>query len=343
VSDVLSQSEIDELLNALNTGDMEDESPKKAISSTESSLDEIDPESKKEKNIKIHDFRRPSKFAKDHLKTLHIIYENYARLLNNYLSGFLRASISVEVLAVEPLTFYEFNNAISTPAVLGIVNLKPLPGSIIIDISPNIAFAIIDRVLGGLGVGVDKIREFTEVEMALLERVMKNFIDAMRESWENIIEIQPYLEKIETNVQFAQLVSPNEITALATLSIKISGTEGMVNVCIPHMVVEPVVPKLSTKFWFSTTEKTTQKEVKESIQSKIQKTYVPLKAVLGRTEISVHDFLDLKEGDVLPLDSKVHADVEVFVGELMKFYAKPGLKKNKMALKINKVLLREED
>ena len=329
MSDVLSQSEIDELLNALNSGDVD--------AKEDSAMNED------KRNIKLHDFRRPSKFAKDHLKTLNIMYENYARLLNNYLSGHLRASVNVEVLSVEPLTFYEFNNSISNPAVLGIVNFSPLSGSIIIDVSPNIAFAIIDRVLGGFGKGVEKIRDFTEVEMVLVEKMMKNFAEVMKEPWENIIDINPKLEKIETNVQFAQLISPNEIIALITLSVKVAETEGMVNICIPHMVVEPIVPKLSTKFWFSTNENASTSEYKETINSKIQKTYVPIKAVLGNTDITVDEFLQLSKGDVLLLDKKVDTDIPVSVGDLLKFYAKPGVRKNKLALKINKVLTREEE
>lgn len=329
MSEVLSQSEIDELLNALNSGEVD--------SKEESTLDD------EKRNIKLHDFRRPSKFAKDHLKTLNIIYENYARLLNNYLSGHLRASVNVEVISVEPLTFYEFNNSISNPAVLGIVNFSPLSGSIIIDVSPNIAFAIMDRVLGGFGTGVEKIREFTEVEMVIVEKMMKNFAEVMKEPWENIIDIDPQFEKIETNVQFAQLISPNEIIALVTLNVKVAETEGMVNICIPHMVVEPIVPKLSTKFWFATNENVTKSEYKETINSKIQKTYVPIKAILGNTDITVDEFLQLSKGDVLLLDKKVDTDISVSVGDLLKFYAKPGVKKNKLALKINKVLTREEE
>jgi flagellar motor switch protein FliM len=329
MSDVLSQSEIDELLNALNSGDVD----VKAEASS----------SKQQKKIKAHDFRRPSKFAKDHLKTFNIIYENYARLLNNYLSAYLRAGVQIEVLSVEPLTFYEFNNSISNPAVLGIVNFSPLPGSVVIDLSPNVAFSIIDRVLGGGGVGLEKVRGFTDVEIVLVEKIMKGFVDVMKEPWETIIDIQPRLEKIETNVQFAQLMSPNEIIALVTLSIKIGDAEGMVNICIPHMVVEPVLSKLSTKFWFSTVEKGSTKELKATIHSKIEKMYVPIKAILGKSEITVNDFLELREGDVLPLETHVNAEIQVKVGELLKFYARPGVRKNKTALKISRVILREED
>lgn len=329
MSEVLSQSEIDDLLKALTSGDVD---VKPDADSAE-----------QKKKVKVHDFRRPSKFAKDQLKTLRIIYENYSRLLNNFLSGYLRSNVQIEVLSVEPLTFSEFNNSITNPAVLGIVKFSPLKGSVIMDVSPNVAFAVIDRVLGGVGQGVEKIREFTEVEMVLIERMLKNFIQSMVEPWQNIIELKPSLEKIETNAQFAQLISPNEIIALITLSIKMGDAEGMMNICIPHMVVEPVTSQLSTRLWFSNISANTSEEQKGALHTKIEKTPVPVKAILGTTDILVYDFLDLRKGDVLPLKTNVNTEVQVMVGDLLKFYARPGVRKNKLALKITQVIRGGED
>lgn len=329
MGDILSQNEIDDLLKALNSGEID--------------VQEINTSAQIEKKIKVHDFRRPSKFAKDHLKTLNIIFENYARLLNNYLSGYLRTLVQVEVLSVEPLTFYEFNNSISNPAVLAIVDFSPLSGSIIYEMSPNIAFAIIDRILGGKGAGIDRVRGFTEVELVLVERIASNMVNLMKEPWETITPIRPRLEKIETNVQFAQLISPNEIIALITLSTRVGDTEGMINICIPHLVVEPIVSKLSTRFWFSMIEKESSDETKESIKMKIEKTFVPIRAILGNTQITVMDFLELRVGDVLPLDKNINADIEIHLGNLIKFHGKPGVKKNKVSVKITDVILREED
>lgn len=329
MGDILSQNEIDDLLKALNAGEVD--------------VQEINETQSKEKRVRPHDFRRPSKFAKDQLKTLSIIHENYARLLNNFLSGYLRSPVQIEVLTVEPLTFYEFNNSISNPAVLAIVDFSPLPGSIIFDISPNIAYTIIDRILGGKGTTLERMRGFTEVELVLLERIVSKFVAIVKEPWENIMEVKPRLEKIETNVQFAQLISPNEVIALITLSTKIGDTEGMINLCVPHMVVEPVVNKLSTRFWFSMIEKEVSEVQKEVINSSIQKTYVPVKAILGRTMITLSDFLEIRDGDVLMLDTSVNSEIELHVGDIHKFYAKPGVRKNKISVKVTEVIEREED
>jgi flagellar motor switch protein FliM len=328
MGDILSQNEIDDLLKALNTGEID-------VHQMSSTTDE--------RKIKVHDFRRPSKFAKDHMKTLNIIHDNYARLMTNFLSAYLRTLVQVEVISVEAIAYYEFNNSISNPAVLGVVDFSPLSGSIIFEMDPSIAFALIDRILGGKGLPMDRVREFTEVELAIIERIFIQILNLMREPWENVIAVRPRLEKIETNAQFAQIISANEIVALITLGARIGEVEGMINICIPHMVVEPIVSKLSTKFWFSSVEKEASQEIKDTIGLKIESTKVPVKAILGRTSILVSDFLELTSGDVIPLDSTVNGDLEILVGDLLKFYASPGVRKNKVAVKVSEIVRMEDE
>jgi len=326
VGDILSQNEIDELLKALNTGEIDFQEMQTTTH---------------ERKIRTHDFRRPSKFAKDHLKTLNIIYDNYARLITNFLTGYLRTLVQVDVISVEPLAYIDFSNSISNPVILAVVDFTPLTGSIIYEIAPNIAFALVDRILGGKGSSMEKIREFTEIELAIIERIIMQVLNLMREPWENVIAIKPRLERIETNAQFAQIISPNEIVALITLSARVGGAEGMINICIPHMVVEPIVSKLSTKFWFSTVEKELTSETISAIENKIKSTAVPVRALLGKTTITVNEFLELQPGDVLQMDTNVNGDLEVMVGDLLKFYAKPGVRKNRVALKITDLVKKE--
>ncbi|MCX7841521.1 MAG: flagellar motor switch protein FliM [Clostridia bacterium] len=328
MGDILSQNEIDELLKALNTGEIDVQQMQTTTS---------------EKKIKIHDFKRPSKFAKDHLKTLHIINENYSRLVTNFLSGYLRTLVQVDVVSVESLQYMEFTNSISNPVVLGVVDFSPLNGQIILEMAPNIAYALIDRILGGRGTSLDKVRGFTEIELAIIERIIIQILNLMREPWENVITIRPRLEKIETNAQFAQIISPNEMVALVTLSGHVGEVEGMINICIPHMVVEPILSKLSTRLWFSSIEKESTRETKQSIEIKIENTKVPVRAVLGRTTINVSECIELQVGDVIPLDTLVNGDLEVLVGDLLKFYATPGVRKNKVSVRITEVVRKEDE
>lgn len=176
--DVLSQNEIDELLAALSTGEVD--------------VSEIE-EEKKEKKVRKYDFSRPDKFAKDQLRTLEIIHENFSRLLNNFLSGYLRTYIEVDVISVQSLIYTEFSNSISNPAILGIVDFAPFDGQIIIDISADIANAMIERVLGGTGksnTSSKESRSLTEIEMTLLRNILIKFINLLKEPWGNIVEYE---------------------------------------------------------------------------------------------------------------------------------------------------------
>lgn len=328
MGDILSQNEIDELLKALTTGDIDVQQ----IQST-----------KTEKKVKLHDFKKPPKFANDHKRTLQFINENYARLVQSFLSGYLRSLVQVDVLSVDALQYSEFSNSLANPVVLAMVDFSPLNGSIIFEMDPSIAYALIDRILGGRGSAMDRVRSFTEIELAILERIIIQILNLMREPWESIISIKPRLEKIETNAQFAQIISPNEMVALITLNVLVGEVKGMINICIPHMVVEPIMPKLSTKLWFTNIENEKIENNKQDIEFKIEHTFVPVRAILGKTVININEFLDLQVGDVLPLETNVNGDLEVLVGDIPKFLAKPGVKKNKVAVKITDVVRREED
>lgn len=331
MSDILSQNEIDDLLKALSSGDINVEE----ISSTEEEITE--------RNIRNYDFRRPNKFAKDHIRTLTIIHENFARLVTNYLSGYLRALVQVDVISVEQLTYHEFSNSIANPVILGIVELNPLSGSIILEMAPNIAYSLIDRILGGKGGSMERTRTFTEIELSIIEKLIGQILNNLKEPWETVIQIKPRLEKIETNSQFAQIISPNETVALVTLSTRIGEVEGMMNICIPHLTIEPVMHKLTTKSWFTANEKEDTEESRHVIEERMDLVKVPIKVILGNTELTVSDFLDLQVGDVIQLDTDLNSKLKVMVGEIHKFNAKPGVKKNRVSIKILDVIRGEDE
>lgn len=323
MAEVLSQNEIDALLKALNSGEVD-------VNEIEHSI---------EKKIKNYDFRNPQKIAKDQLRTLEIIHENFGRLLQTFLSGYLRAPVKIEVLTVDQFAYSEFNNSISNPAFLPVIEFKPLSGQIIMDISTNIAFAMIERLLGGDGEKNNENRSFTEIELTLLRKVLNRILDIIPEAWENVIELEPEIEKIEINSQFAQIVSPNETIALATMNVAIGSVEGMFNICIPHIVIEPILNRLSTKLWFSNTQnnKDEEKKDKELMSKRLKKAAVTVKAQLGSTTATLKEILDLNVGDVIRLDTKSDEPIQILTGTIWKFHGVPGTNKNKLAVKITDV------
>ncbi len=326
MGDVLSQNEIDALLNALSSGELD--------------VDEI--KDSGEKQVKDYDFARPSKFSKEHLRTLEIIFEHYGRLLSTNLPVYLRKNVQIEVMNSEAVTYHEFSNALSNPVLLGIVNFAPLQGSIIIEMATNLGYAIVDRMLGGKGEALEKPREYSEIELLILERIFIVCVNLLHEPWQNVVEIHPRLERIETNSQYAQIISPSEMIAIITINVKIGDVEGLMNICLPYITVEDVIDKLNTKYWYANMQQYDETDYADAIEVLIRKAQIPLKAVLGSSTISVSDFSMLQVGDIIRLDRKAEEELDVYVGNIRKFTALPGASGDNYAVRVTEVIREEQ-
>lgn len=327
MGEVLSQSEIDNLLAALSNGE----------------LDTNELNGADDKQIKDYDFKRPTKFSREHLRTLEIIYEHYGRLLSTSLQVYLRKNIQISVTSSETVIFSEFSNSLSNPVILGVVNFHPLGGMILIELASQLGFTMIDRMLGGAGDPLEKGREFTEIEMTIIEKMMVVCVQLMREPWKNVVDINPMLERIETNSQFAQIIAPNDMIAIVTLNMKVGEVEGFMNVCLPFFTLESVMDKLNTKFWYANLQESDDEDFEEYIEALIKRVDVPVKAVLGKTSISVADFVNLQIGDIIRLDTEVEQDLTVYVGNIRKFTALPGTSREKNAVRVTSVIREGEE
>lgn len=325
MSEILSQDEIDKLLSAMASGNEIAEQPPV-----------------EEKKVKEYNFARPSKFGKEQLRTLEIIFDNFARVSSSFLTGYLRTSTTIEVRNSEQVTYGEFNNSLLNPVVLSIINFNPFKGSIILDLSASVGYAMIDRMLGGVGETIGKTRDFTEIEVTLLSKIIDKLVERLEEPWRQVCELRPHLEKIETNSQFAQIMSPNEMVALITLSIKVGNIEGLMNFCIPYIVIEPIVGNLNTKHWFGNSSDADDEQYRPLVERRLEEAKVPISVIVGKTNITVDEFINIQVGDVIPLDSYVNSDFKVQVGELTKFYAKPGVNKGKNAIQITSIIRKGE-
>ena len=325
MGEVLSQNEIDNLLQALNSGELDVEEIKENT----------------EKQAKNYDFARPAKFSKEHLRTLEIIFEHYGRLLSTTMPAYLRKTVQVEIMNSEAVTYSEFSNALSNPVILGIVDFAPLNGNIIMELATNLGYAMVDRMLGGPGEPLERSREFSEIELLIVERMLSIAIDLLREPWENVIDLYPRLERIETNSQFAQIISPSEMIAIVTINLKIGDVECLMNVCLPYLTLEDVMDKLNTKYWYSNTKAKKELQYRDNIEMLINYAPMPIKAVLGNSVISVDDFINLQVGDIIRLDNKADNELSVYVGNIEKFKALPGSSGDNYAVQITEII-REE-
>ena len=326
MGEVLSQNEIDSLLQALSSGDLD--------------VDDIrEPEKREAKN---YDFARPAKFSKDHLRTLEIIFEHYGRLLSTNLPVYLRKTVQVEVINSEAVTFSEFTNALSNPVLLGIVHLEPLKGNFIMELAPKLGYAMVDRMLGGAGQPLEKNRDFSEIELLIIERIFAICVNLLIEPWANVVKIHPKLERIETNPQFAQIISPSEMIAIITMNIRVGDVEGLINICLPYISLEDVMDKLNTKYWYANMQAMDERSFQDAIESMIEKAPMPVKAVLGQSIISVNDFVNIQIGDIIRLDRKVEDELEIFVGNIKKFTALPGTSGENYAVRATSVIREEQ-
>lgn len=321
MNEVLSQDEIDQLLQAISSGDSEADDYK-PVNDT--------------RRIKIYDFRRPDKFSKEQIRTVSNMHETFARLTTTSLSAQLRTLVHVHVASVDQLTYEEFIRSIPTPTTLAVINMDPLKGNAVLEIAPEITFIIIDRLFGGSGDTGGKVnRDLTDIEQSVMEGIIVRILANMREAWTQVIDLRPRLQQIETNPQFAQIVPPNEMVILVTLEIKIGEEAGMMNICIPYITIEPIVSKLSSQFWFSSVRRSSTTQYLGTLKEKLADVEMELVADIGSINVPIRDVLALRIGDVVRLDNiRVGEPLTLSVGSKKKFYCQPGVVGKKMAVQI---------
>lgn len=309
VDEVLSQNEIDALLSALSTGEMDAEELK---------------QEEENKKIRVYDFKRALRFSKDQVRSIGRIYENYARLLTTYLSGQLRTYVHIAVASVDQLPYEEFIRSIPKMTILNVFSMEPLDGKVIMEVNPNIAYTMLDRMLGGQGTDKAKVDSLTEIETIIMTQLFEKTSNIMKEAWSSLIEIDPNLEEFENNPQFLQMVSPNETVVVVSFNTTIGEVSGMINICIPHMVLEPIIPKLSVHYQMQTETKERDPEAYAKISENLKQSTVEVKAILGETSINIQQFLNLDTGDFITLNRSIEEPIELKLNDVPKFNVQIG-------------------
>ncbi|HET7657979.1 MAG TPA: flagellar motor switch protein FliM [Bacillales bacterium] len=318
MADVLSQNEIDALLSAISTGEMD--------------ADELRKE--KEEKVRVYDFKRAMRFSKDQIRSLTRIHENFARLLTSFFSAQLRTYVQISVASVDQLPYEEFIRSIPKMTILNSFEAPPLEGRLLLEVNPHIAYAMMDRVLGGQGSSVNKIENLTEIEVRIMRQIFSRALDTFGEAWQSVIEFEVVNQEMEVNPQFLQMVTPNETVIVISLTTTIGETSGMMNICLPHVVLEPVIQKLSDRYWMQEKKKERKPEELEKLKEELHNAPLTLKAELGQSEISVQEFLQLSLGDVIELNQAIDKPLIIRTGEIPKFFVQPGKKGKRLAVQI---------
>jgi len=319
MAEVLSQSDIDSLLSALSSGTIE--------------ADLLPNEEEKHK-IKLYDFKTPQKFSKDHLRALELIHDNYSRLMSSYLSAQLGNNVKVKVETIEQITYDEFIHSIPNTTILTIFKMPPLSGTILFETNPQFSFQVLDILLGGMGSRSVKIKEFSEIDKNILRNVNEGLLANLKTAWQDVLEVEPEIIALETNPSLNQTLAPNEPVALITFSVEMNNSSTFINICIPYLSIEKVIDKLVVKFWFRENDEETVNESRNKLKDRLNIVRVPITGILGNTNITVDEFLQLTVGDVITLDNPSDSPIKVLVEEQQYYTGKPGIIGKKRGIQI---------
>lgn len=314
----LSQKDIDELINSvLKT--KEDE----ALSQVAKA------------RLRVYDFKRPDKFSKDHLRGAQLLFDGFSRQLTSYFSGLLRMPVHTEVSSVDQVTYGEFAAGLSTPCCVAVVSWGQLSGNMLTNMSLRVILPVLDRLCGGMGASGAATRVLTEIEVAMSRKLTQSMCDILSATLKEFnIDLNLSVMSLETNALFIeQAMAPNDMVLAATVTIKLGNQSGLVEFCLPHVLLEPLLPALSANRWFSRQSGVPGKGT-ENVKDAISLVEVPISCRLGKTHLSVDDVLSLKKGDILELDVAETGCVTLYVFGKPKFKAKVGLAGNRMAARI---------
>ena len=327
--DILSQNEIDALLDALSTGEV--------------NMSELQ-DSQKKLDCKPYDFRRPNKFSKEQLRTLQVLHGGFVRLLSNFLTGYLRSDIQIEVASVDQLTFEDFIRSIPTPTVLVVFSLSPLKGTAIAQLDPVFLFPVIDLFFGGNGTAPKTIRDLTDIELSVARNLAVKILDNLALAWKDIVQVEPAIESVETTPHLHQVYSFNEIVALISFTTQVGETaRGFINLCFPFTLLDPVVSHLSLQRRFGPPSSDLNEAERKRMFHWLGLPTVELTVLAGQTWVNINDFLQLQEGDVLLLDRRVDQDMDMYIEEQLKFKVQAGTLGSKLAVQITALVEGEKD
>ncbi|HVW02554.1 MAG TPA: flagellar motor switch protein FliM, partial [Planctomycetaceae bacterium] len=323
MADVLSQSEVESLLAALDPG-------------AQSSNDVRRMDDGATTQISVYDFKRPERVSKEQMRAFQALHEGFSREFGAALSGMLRTIIEVKLISVDQLTYSEFVYSLENPTCFNLLKADNLEGHLILDLNPSILFPIIDRLLGG---GKDHSQGFphrplTEIELRLVSRITNLTIDGLRKAWSNICDLQLRVTQVESNPQLVQIVPPNEVIVLISFELTMGEMRGIMNLCIPFNTIEPLSSKLSSNTWSTYTQKQPNPVQMLNLETGLSSAGVEMIVYLAGTKLTLTELANLEVGDVIMTEKEVSDGLEVVIEGSPKFHAHPGVLKGHKAVRI---------
>jgi len=322
----LSQREIDALLNSLTTGTQQSKRAKDA-------------------GHKRYDFRSPARFSKEQMRTLKLVFEDFARQISSLLAVLLRSDVKARFVYLEQSTGRDVVGMLDAEhaGVVNVLRLAPLPGRALLVMGVDLVCILVERVLGGRSnTPVDKEREITNIELALMEAVMRYVNRALETAWSKVVDIKPVLESSTVDLEMLQGALGDEIIFVAMIEVHVENATGMLTFLLPLSLLHPIAPALRPHLIMTHEQETVNDGQGQALLVRqLQRTPVPISVTLGSARLSFRDLLQLQPGDVIPLDRGVDDDLPVNVNGRQKFWCRPGLVGKRMAVSVTGVLTEE--
>lgn len=326
MSKTLSQWEIDALLNSIGS---EDGAPSSAPPTTSGLTD---------RNVKLYDFRRPDRFSKEHIRAIQNIHEAFARVTASTLSSYLRSATTVSLSSIEQVVYDEYIHQLASPTLVNLVELQPLSGRIVVEMNMNLGLAMLDRMMGGPGQPQARRTELTDIEMALLRSLGGTLSGGLRDGWGMVADLQPILVETVLNADLVQAALPGDIAALLLFEVHTLGLSGTISICVPHPVIEPLMDRLNTQAWFSSSSrKVGSEDDRIKLVDGLRDAPLPITVELGSTRITLGELLDIRQDDVIRLDRNVDSELPVRAGKRARFLGRPGTLGGNRAIQITGV------
>ncbi len=329
MADILSQEEIDALLEAV-----EDEGTPEALENEKEVFDQ--------RQITLYDFKRPNRVSKEQLRAFRGIHDKMARSLASQISSVMRSIVEIQLHSVDQMTYGEFLMSLPSPTSFNVFSMKPLDGSCILEINPSIAFPMVDRLLGGAGEPYETTREFTDIELTLMESILRIIMGILKEAWSPVVDLYPNIESKESSPNVIQIVAQNEIVVMVVMEIVIGHSSGMMNICYPVITLESILNKLGSRD-FMLAETSAKKSRNKELKALVGGAQVNVSAYLGEAELTLDELLSLKRGDILRLNRPADDTAVINADGKDRFVGKIGLRRFRKSLEITELIIDEKD
>lgn len=287
------------------------------------------------KQIRPYNFWSPDHLTKDQMRAVELVHEDLAERLTNSLPPFMRTNLRPRVVHSEQGRFHDFLKDLPPASLFHLITLAPLPGQMVLTISPEISYVILEQRLGGPGERADKSRSLTEIDQFLLRGLVEHMLNDIKASWSKVVAIEPGLEDSTVNHHWVQMVMGNERVMLVTFEIGLQDITGTMNIYIPFTMLKPIANVLNTHVWFSgRKERQHDDETRQAALDSLSQVTLPVRVFLGSAELPFAKLSNLKVGDVITLDTHTNEDLPIHIADRTCFLARVGKIGNHMAAQI---------